>query len=305
MKKKLLYIVLLVASGAIQSQTQNLYNFGFDGTTQNMLSAGWVQTNQSATADPLFPWSISTAATDPGVQGQSGGANSFCWVNYQSTTSATGATISNWLISPTITVKNGDVISFYSKKGVIGSTFADRLQLRMSINGAATVNPSTGPDDLGNFTILLEDINPNLNLTSYPSTWTLYSYTISGLLGITDCKFAFRYYVTDGGPSGANSDLIHVDTFSVDRPSSLNTEQYTTQNFTIYPNPSKNILNVLSKNETTINEMKITDLNGRVIKILNNNSNTIQINIEDLCIGVYFLKIVSNQGTEIIKFQKN
>jgi hypothetical protein len=31
-------------------------------------------------------------------------------------------------------------------------------------------------------------------------------------------RFAFRYYVTDGGPSGSNSDLIGIDTFSIDRP---------------------------------------------------------------------------------------
>ena len=303
MKKKLLYFILFMASGVIQSQ--NLYNYGFDGVTQDMLTAGWVQNNQSAIRNFDALWQISSEVVSPIPEGQSGGANSFCQVNYMSTTSSTGATISNWLISPTINVKNGDVVTFYTKAGQNPKLFADRLQLRMSTNGSATKNPSMGSEDLGDFTVLIEDINPNLDLTSYPAAWTKYSYTIGGLLGIIECKFAFRYYVTDGGEFGKNSDLIYVDSFSVDR-TPLSAEGFVAENFSVYPNPSKQVLNITSKSNATINEIQITDLNGRIVKksILYGLS-TAQINVDDLNVGVYFLKVVSDQGIGTTKFLKN
>lgn len=303
MKQKVLYFILFIASGAIQSQ--NLYKFGFDGVTQDMLAAGWVQTNQSGSANPDILWRIALTGDSTVLDGQSGGANSYCLVNYQSTSSPTGATISNWLISPTINVKNGDVVTFYTTAGQSPTQFADRLQLRMSTNGSGTKNPATGPEDLGDFTVLIEDINPNLDLTSYPTAWTKYSYTIGGLLGIIECKFAFRYYVTDGGEFGKNSDLIHVDSFSVDR-TQLSAEAFVAQNFSVYPNPSKQLLNITSKSNATINEIQITDLNGRIIKkaVLNGLS-TAQINVDDLNVGVYFLKVVSNQGIGTTKLLKN
>jgi hypothetical protein len=62
--------------------------------------------------------------------GQAGGENSFALVNYTSTTSTgTNATISNWLLSPAVNVKDGDVVSFYTRKGTDGTTdYPDRLE---------------------------------------------------------------------------------------------------------------------------------------------------------------------------------
>lgn len=124
-------------------------------------------------------------------------------------------TISNWLITPDITVQNGDIVTFYSRKGTDGTTdYPDRLELRMS--SGATVLPSGGSAGVGSFTTVCLTINPALAAGFvYPKTWTQYSYTVSGLSGLTPVKFAFRYYVTNGGPSGANSDIIGIDTFSV------------------------------------------------------------------------------------------
>jgi hypothetical protein len=45
----------------------------------------------------------------------------------------------------------------------------------------------------------------------YPTTFTQFVGTISGLPSRTLGRFAFRYYVTNGGPSGANSDIISID----------------------------------------------------------------------------------------------
>ena len=261
--RKTLLLLLLPFLGV----SQNQFAFGFDGTTAAMVTAGWIQTNQSTLPSATTLWSNATyvshtvtggnpanafgdmvytnGQTSPVPNGQAGGGNSFALVNYTSTTStaASGATISNWLISPTISVQNGDIITFYSRKGTSGTTdYADRLELRMS-SDAVTVNPTGGPTNTGSFTTLCASVNPTL-LTGfvYPKTWTQYTYTVSGLTGIVPVKFGFRYFVTDGGANGSNSDIIGIDTFSVDRP--LNTDSFFKNNFTVYPNPVNDVVNI-------------------------------------------------------------
>ncbi len=308
--KKLLLSLTLLCIGFVQGQ--NLFSFGFDGATADMVTAGWQLTNQSTPIYTGAPtWSIpSTAPTSTFTSGgQAGGATSFALINYTSTgTSATAGsgTISNWMISPVINVQNGDVVSFYTTYGGTAAqeSYADNMQLLMSTHGASSVIPSTGAADVGDFTNNLVEINPTLNPTGYPVGWTQYTYTISGLSAATDCMFAFRYYVTDGGPGGTNSDIIGVDTFSVDRPLA-STQTFFANNFSIQPNPVKDIFTVTSKNGTFINNIKVTDINGRIVKEENNSDlNATQVNISDLSSGVYFVKIQSDLGvgtTKIIK----
>lgn len=325
MKKLLLSLSLVFVFATAQSQ--NLYNYGFSGVSADLDTAGWIRTNQSTSADAARLWSIAgytaaaatatfqnpfnaapvaVGAQSPVPNGQAGGGNSFALVNFACTTStaATGATISNWLISPTITVNNGDVITFYTRIGknttANNASFADRLQLRMSTNGDFSVAPTGGPENVGDYSEILVDVNPDLDLVSYPSTWTQYSYTVEGLAAETSVKFAFRYYVTDGGPAGNNSDIIGVDTFAVDRP--LSTDAFFRGNFTVSPNPASNVLNIANNSNIEVNAIQITDMNGRTVKEVKGMSN--QINVAELNAGVYFLKITTAQGTGTTKIIK-
>lgn len=323
----------LFASFIATSQT-NVYNYGFSAPTATMIGAdGWVRTNQSTSPSTTSLWSVpnyaaavvtstsngnpfqdqayTTGQTTPIPNGQAGGANSFAIANYTGTTStaASGATISNWLISPMVNVQNGDVVSFYSRIGKYSATgtasYPDNLELRMSTNGAFTADPTGGPADLGDYTNLLVEINPNLDTSSYPVTWTLFSYTVSGLTGPTDVKFAFRYYVTDGGPNGSNSDIIGLDTFSVDRPSA-STNSFFASNFSIQPNPVSDVFSVTTKNNVAIENIKVMDINGRIVSETNNanSSDAIQVNIGELNAGVYFVKVQSELGVGTSKIIK-
>jgi hypothetical protein len=333
MKKTLLSLFLLASSIA---NSQNVYNFGFGGATADLATAGWERTNQStlptSTAQPtptlwtiasFTPVVVNTAGTNanafgdqvytsgqtsPVPNGQAGGGNSFALVNYTSTTStsSTAGTISNWLITPVVTVQNGDIVTFYSRKGTSGTIdYPDRLELRMS-TAATTVVPSTGPTDVGSFTTVGVAVNPNLVAGFvYPKVWTQYSYTVSGLTGLTPVKFAFRYFVTAGGANGSNSDIIGIDTFSVDRPTA-GTSDFFAKNFILYPNPSSGIVNLSSKNNTEIDTIQITDLNGRIVKTIDANGLTeAQINISELTSGVYFATIETENGSGITRIVKN
>ena len=299
MKKLLLSFSLLLAISATNAQT--LFSYGFDNPTATMYTTdGWVGTNQSTPVYTGAPvWGIPTAAPTTTFAGgaQAGAPISFTLINFTSTgTSATtgSGTISNWLISPVITVQNGDVISFYTRIGRnAAAAFPDNLELRISTNGAFTTNPTAGAADLGDFTTLAVAVNPALDLVTYPTAWGQFTYTVTGLTGPTDIKLGFRYYVTDGGPAGANSDIIGMDSVAVTRP--LATDTFFSSNFSVYPNPANNVLNIANSTNLAIESAQITDMNGRTVKTVKGMTN--QINISDLNTGVYFLKIVTAQGT--------
>lgn len=290
-------LILNFASG------QSLYTYGFDGTTSTMINDGWVRTNQSAPVGPSL-WVIPISYLFPfATGGQDGGLFSLTVVNYNSTAfSPNPGIFSNWLISPPITVDNGDIVSYYTRKGTnMPPVFPDNMQFRMS-SDANTVIPSGGPSDVGSFTTLCQEINPTLNTTSYPFKWTPYFYTISGLSGPTACQFAFRYYATDAGISGANGDVIGVDSFKVERP--LSTDSFFQNNLLIYPNPASNLLNVNS-NSVMINSIQISDSSGRLVKKLETiNDNFSQIAISDISAGIYFIRVTTDQGIGTSKLIK-
>ncbi len=121
-------------------------------------------------------------------------------------------TISDWLLTPVVTLRNDGTLTFYTRT-VDNPTHADRLQVRMSVNGDST-NVGASATDVGDFTVLLLDVNQSYALNGYPTTWTQYSVTLSGLAGPTTGRLAFRYFVENGGngAGSANSDYIGIDT---------------------------------------------------------------------------------------------
>ncbi|RQO55899.1 PEP-CTERM sorting domain-containing protein [Paucibacter sp. KBW04] len=175
---------------------------GFD----SMTPAGWTVKNNSV---PLGSTSWFQGTTSV-FTSQAGAANSYAGVNYNSTAGA--GDISNWLITPTMSFNNGDVVSFYTRTAS-GSIWPDALELRFSATGGTNVGSTA--TSVGSFTNLLVSINPALDAGGYPEDWTMYTATISGLSGTTNGALAFRYVVADGGPSGNNSNYIGIDTFSI------------------------------------------------------------------------------------------
>lgn len=298
MKKLLLSLSLVLAYGA--TQAQNLASENFDA-----FPATWTTTNQSAPVGTNL-WGQPTAAVAafPGGAYNGTANTSYAFANFNSTSNTVAGTISNWLITPTINIQNGDIVSFYTRKGLTGGTtvYADRMEVRLSTNGDFTQDPSLGATDVGDYTTLALSINPDLNTDDYPTDWTEYTYTVSGLSSATDCKIAFRYFVTDGGFTGNNSDYVAIDAFSVDRP--LATDSFFASNYAVGPNPATDVVNVSTKNNNTINTVEITDVNGRVVKNVTVNAATSQINVADLNSGVYFLKASSENGVGTSKIVK-
>lgn len=178
---------------------------GFENIT-TLPASGWVLQNNSVPLGVIGWFQGNSATVFPA---QSGSPDSYIGANFNNVN--TLGTISNWLITPNVTLKNGDVFTFFTRTSS-DNMWADRLQVRMSTNGASA-NVGTTETSVGDFTTLLLEINPNLQLSVYPMVWTQFTITISGLSAPTSGRLAFRYFVTSGGSSGTNSDFIGIDNF--------------------------------------------------------------------------------------------
>jgi len=156
----------------------------------------------------------------------SGKNNGYLWTDYQSTASSSG-TISNWAISPSIILQNGDKIIFYTRGELIPynshhTDFVNRMQVR--INTSNTLNCGDGIDP-GDFNVLLLDINPNYyefileafnnpadplyknTKLAYPHVWTRFEATVTGLNKSIMGNFAFRYFTELAGSTGRASSI--------------------------------------------------------------------------------------------------
>ncbi len=188
------------------------FSEGFE--TTSLLTDWYVRNNSDTIASATLAanWSFADPLTT--FSAQAGSTNSFLSCNYGSTNNiSTGATLSNWLFSPSRTFSNGDVISFYSRVSAVPALYPDRLEVRLSTAGSG-LNVGTSSSSVGDFTTVLLTINASLTSTGYPGSWTLYTATISGLSGPATGRVAFRYFVTNGGPAGLNSDFIGIDSYT-------------------------------------------------------------------------------------------
>lgn len=101
-----------------------------------------------------------------------------------------------------------------------------------------------------------------------------------------------------GGTNNTTSSMFKLDDFMVGAVASeedpLSTQQLEiVETFSIYPNPAKDVINVANSADA-IENVTITDMNGRVVKQVVLGVNEGQINISDLSQGVYILNATSN-----------
>jgi subtilisin-like proprotein convertase family protein len=231
------YTVEGTGTNGCKSTATTLVNSAPTASVITALSGTTFQVNEAFTgAFPPTNWTITNnsapggtttwfkgSATSP-FPSPAGSDFNYAAANFQNTISTVAGDISNWFLSPLVNIKNGDIISF--KTRTTTGTFPDRLQLRLSTNGASG-NVGTTTTSVGDFTTLLLDINPTLTTTGYPLTWTTFTATVSGITGTVPGRFALRYFVTNGG-GGANSDFIGVDDVQYATPSTANCANVTT-----------------------------------------------------------------------------
>jgi hypothetical protein len=118
-----------------------------------------------------------------------GPATGFVASNYQG---ANGFLIDQWLISPPITVTAGDTLSFWHRSPD-GNVFDDSIYVKYSTT--AGITPSDFDVTWGRY--LVSETGWARWTGTFPTSGTI--------------RFAIQYYITDGGPSGNNSNYIGLD----------------------------------------------------------------------------------------------
>ena len=228
----------------VNSQTVVYYE-GFDSVSV-LLTHGWKAINNS---NPLGTgtWTQGSVFSSAAF----GKPNSYAQVDYTSVDSL--GFISNWLLTDTMLLQNNDTVTF-STLSYNSSKFPDNLECRLSMKGRSD---SVGTADwtVGDFSSLLVAVNPFLDTVSYPTylgqdtlqkhDWTLYKAAVTGLSGLTWCRLAFRYFVTNGGFEGTNSSSIGLDEVMVRRftPAGI-AENSLSIGVQLFPNPARENVNL-------------------------------------------------------------
>ncbi len=255
----------------------------------------------------LFDWDIVNVSQFPGTaswfQGNetvfpahSGAGDSYIGANFNS--GAGTGTLSNWLITPTLALSDGDEIKFYTRT-VSGSEFPDRLEVRLSTDGDASNDPFDATD-VGSYTILLESINPDLTVGGYPESWTEITITLSGIGTAVDSRVAFRYFVTNGGPTGGNSNYIGLDTLEITQ--NLSVSDNNINGFNYFFNPQTQNLTINASE--AFSSISIFNVLGQQVVNKNLSSNNEVINLSAVKSGVYIVNVVSNGQTSTFKLAK-
>ncbi|HLG03226.1 MAG TPA: choice-of-anchor J domain-containing protein [Bacteroidia bacterium] len=300
MKKIYLTIIVgnLLLTSSLSAQT---FPQTFDSLAL-LLNTGWSQVNLS---NPLG--SDMWHQGDPGsigIPAHTGAtATSFVQSSFQATDSAGSGTISDWIMSPVVTLNNGDSIAFW----VISynsATYPDNIECWISPNGG--MNPGTDEFSTGDYSILVYAVNPNLDMTSFPSvavngdTWTRFAGVVSGLSGATSCSVAFRYFVTDGGGTGANSSTVGLDDVQI-VSSAIGISKNILGGVSMFPNPTNELVHIyLGENRNQQHAVNVTNSLGQIVYTEYFSGQTI-VGLGDFTAGVYSVEVRNMSSGEVIR----
>ncbi|WP_415375697.1 choice-of-anchor J domain-containing protein [Patiriisocius sp. Uisw_017] len=293
MKKITFLMVAFLATSLTFAQVLEIEE-GFEDIT---ILTDWDFVNASTDADNA---SSSWAQPDGTVfEAHEGDPGAYISVNFNSTTGV--GTINNWAILPELTLSNGDELKFWSRT-VDGQAFPDRLEVRISPDGSATLPIDDGSgEDVGSYSELLFSINPDLEGgDAYPDVWTEYTVLVDGLAAPTMTRLALRYYVTEGGPSGSNSNFIGVDTLSL-TTFPLTVGENAFDGFSHFVNANDEF--VLRASTQMENVVIYNTLGQQVINTKLANTNE-AVNVAALNSGVYIATVSINGASKTVKFVK-
>ena len=202
----LLSSVLIYAQNSSKSQGTNAINtpihYNSDATTIFMDDMNGDNTVPGIEARGWYFDDVDGVGTSTTFQGNStvfpayeGPADGYLGENYNGAAGG-GFLIDQWLISPEVTVQAGDTLKFWHRSPD-GSTWPDPLEVWISSTAGTTHN---------DFDIQLDAFNGSTN------GWAQWTGVFPNAGTV---RFAVRYYTTNGGPSGSESDYVGLDLFEV------------------------------------------------------------------------------------------
>jgi hypothetical protein len=148
---------------------------------------------------------------------------------------------------------------------------------------------------------VLTTTTPVNTSTTFSGTATLYALPQKDKVftGWSDGDIDNRRTVT------VNSDTTFTANFGICTPTGIEEMPPAPSPLKVYPNPAKNILNVEAEYHLNKATLALFDMNGKIVLSKEINGNTAQINIANLAVGNYILRVIDNgtasTGVKVIK----
>jgi hypothetical protein len=192
----------------------------------------------------------------------------------------------DWLVSPLITVPAGatNISLKWAATSLGNDTFLEDYRVLLS---------PTGGNLVSNFTTLLIDVNNELNTGNYRTQ------ALANSLAGTSFRIAFQN-------DGNDQYVMFLDNITVTATVPLSGDEFFSTKLNAYPNPVKNSVTISSSDNILLTEVSINDINGRTVKTMKvNNLTEVQLDVNELSSGLYFMNITTDSGIAVKKFIKN
>lgn len=262
MRKITLLLLLIITTTQAQ-----LINESFEGAT--FPPTGWTRFRTGP--GTTFQWTTTT--------GGSTGASSKIANAFLNTTGS--GTREQWLVTQQITI-NASNSNMSFKARWSGSAVPSFAKLSVKISTASQTTP-------GDFTMIKDFTEGNTASTNVISTiLSNFSLDLSAYIG-QNVYIAFVY-----GGNQFDGNGIYVDDV---KTGTLSLENFNNNWFNIYPNPTKNNLNInLTSNVSGNTKIEIFDLLGKMVfnTTLNETQLIQPITLPNLEKGIYCLKVINN-----------
>src|SRR5690606_18699401 len=281
MKKILLSAAFLVAALTGANAQTILLNENFNDYQNWTEDQYWYQINLS-TIDEAEPWYIYSAGNfdDLDLPTATIASASFYTDGPGQDANLIPYAVDNIMLSPVIELP------------------AEGVELTLNFDlasfGAATANLGFSVITLTQSQLTDENFDFNDATTVYSSTLTGSTIAANISVNLSDMvtfgeamMFGFKH----NGSTGLG--YVIVDNVVLTSSATASTGNFASSTFSVYPNPAKDVINVANSADA-IENVTITDMNGRVVKQVVLGINEGQINIADLSQGVYILNATSN-----------
>ncbi|RZK06994.1 MAG: T9SS type A sorting domain-containing protein, partial [Flavobacterium sp.] len=171
---------------------------------------------------------------------------------------------------------------------------------------SASVPPSI-PEGLASQGFMPGETLEDLEVIGENIQWYDDAFEGNFLPNTTPLQENFTYYASQTNEAGCESEARNPNPVSnrlaVTVYSDLSTNNYAIKNLNIYPNPTKNNLNINAENE--ISMIEIYNSLGQKIISKTNSSNQLFIDLSNINSGIYFVKTYCGENIQFTKIIKN
>lgn len=234
-------------------------------------------------------WASTTGYTIGSTQVAPVSGNRFAYVNWQAVNQ------DERLITPAFnfTQLSNPVLNFWFN----GSSYWSVDQGNCELQVIASVNG-------GNWTVIWRSSNHGAFSSGSNYNWLEADVDLSGYSSAANVRLAFRYTGNDGANFGI--DQISVGNGNKSRMNEETEYDLAEYSMKVFPNPANNQVSVTIQGVPKSGMIRILNLNGQLLKqrvLSGNDEQRVEsFNIEGFSPGVYFMQIVSQEYSRMVKF---